>query len=60
MAVDAVVEEEEESPAGAADAVGGGRGPRRPAGKYPKGGRGVSGAGIGSGRPGAVNFGGLA
>ena len=54
------MEEEEESPAGGADAVGGGRGPSRPAGKYPKGGRGVSGAGIGSGRPWAVNFGGLA
>ena len=53
------MEEEEKSPAGAADA-GGGRGPRKPAGKYPKGGRGVSGAGIGSGRPGAVNFVGLA
>ena len=54
------MEEEEESPAGAADAGGRGRGPRKPDGKYPKGGRGVSGTGIGSGRPGAVNFAGLA
>ena len=58
--VDAVVEEEEESPAGAAGAGGGGRGPRRPVGIYPRGGRGVSGTGIGSGRSGAVNLAGFA
>ena len=51
--------EEEEPLAGAADAGGGGRGPRSPEGRYPNEGRGVSGAGTGLGRSGAVNLAGL-
>ena len=56
----AVVGKEDEPPAGAADVGEGGRGPRRPEGKYPNGGRGASGAGTGSGRSVAGNFAGLA
>ena len=59
-AAGAGAEEEEESTVGAAAAGGGGRGLARPAGRYPRGGRDVSGGGTGSGRSGAVNLAGFA
>ena len=59
----AAVGERERPLVGAAAAGGGGggrgRGPKSPEGRYPKAGRGVSGAGTGSGRSGAVNLAGF-